>query len=221
MHGYGKSIQTCLAARAVWEPGGNISPGDYGQILNGCFVRLGSVGELGVKLAPPELMSQNRYQFSSGLSSQQDVSATTAVEWTGELLASINWAGGAGLFLGAPTSALLTIADLGRIVRATLATKQWGFSWRLVRQVRTLTRGVVVLGGNSATKGKLDFQSEIPSLEARISAGTSHATGFSLVQRGVSGAVYVHTVRLRPFLTHGSAPLDHELWHEDDLNDED
>jgi hypothetical protein len=122
--------------------------------------------------------------------------------------------------LGAPTSDLLTIADLGRVVRATLATKQWGFSWRLVRQVRTLTRGIVVLGGNSATTGKLAIETEIPAPEAKISAGTSHASGFNLVQRGVTGAVYAHAVRLRPFLAHGAAPMDHELWYEDDLDDE-
>ncbi len=220
MNDYGKAIQTCLGARAVWEPGASVSPGDYGQILDGCFVRLGSLGELGVSLSPHEVVNEGRYQFSRGLSSQQGVSATTAVEWTGELLASINWAGGAGVFLGAPTSDLLTIADLGRVVRATLATKQWGFSWRLVRQVRTLTRGIVVLGGNSATTGKLALETEIPAPEAKISAGTSRASGFNLVQRGVTGAVYAHTVRLRPWLAHGSAPMDHELWYEDDLDDE-
>lgn len=220
MRDYGKAIQTCLAARAVWEPGTGVAPGDYGQILTGCFVRMGSVADLGIKLGAHEVAHEGRYEFSRGLSSKQSVSATTAVEWTGELLASIHWAGGAGVFLGAPTSDLLTIADLGRVVRATLATKQWGFAWRLVRQVRTLTRGIVVLGGNSATKGKLAFETEIPAHEAKVSADVTRADGFNLVQRGLSGAVYAHTVRLRPWLAHGSAPLDHELWYEDDLDDE-
>lgn len=219
-HDYGKAIQRYLAARAIWEPGVRVEPGDYGQIQDGCFLRLGSVKELGTKLAPHEVVNEGRYQFSVGLSSQQGASATTAVEWTGDLLASINWAGGAGVFLAAPTSDIHTIADLGRVVRATLATKSWKFAWRLVRQVRSVNRGIIVLGGNSTTEGKLTFETEVPAHEGSIMAEHRHAAGFSLVKRDLIGAVYAHTVRLLPWLQHGSAPLDHELWYEDDLNDE-
>jgi hypothetical protein len=110
--------------------------------------------------------------------------------------------------------------DLGRVVRETLASKQWGFNWRLVRQVRTFTSGAIALGGNSATKGKVVLTSEIPAQKANISAQGNRADGFLLVQRGVSGAIYAQTVRLRPWLAHGAAPLDHELWYDDDLDDE-
>ena len=220
MREYANAIQTCLAARAIWEPGARVVPGDYGQIVNGCFTRLGSVSELGAQLRPCEVTDEGKHQFSRGLSAQEGVSATTRVEWTGELLASLDWAGGAGVFLGAPKSSLFTITDLGRVVRETLATKRWGFAWRLVRQVRTLTGGAIVLGGNSAAAGRLSFEQNIPTQEASVSAKTQRADGFLLAQRGVTGAVYAHTVRLRPWLAHGSAPLDHELWFDDDLDDE-
>lgn len=220
MREYAKAIQACLAARAIWEPGVAVVPGDYGTIQDGCFVRLGSVSDFGAKLRPNEVTDEGKYQFSRGLASRQGVAATTAVEWTGEVLSSLDWAGGAGVFLGASKSSLLSIADLGRVVRETLASKQWAFTWRLVRQVRTLTAGVIALGGDSATAGKLNLTSAIPAHEANVSAHVQRVAGFLFVHRGVSGAVYAHTVRLRPWLAHGAAPLDHELWYDDDLDDE-
>jgi hypothetical protein len=220
MRDYAKAIQTCLAARAIWAPGASVLPGDYGQIVNGCFVRLGCTSDLGARLRPPEVANEGKYLFSRGLHSRQDVSATTTVEWTGDAIASLTWAGGAGLFLGAAKSSILNITDLGRVVRETLTTGRWGFTWRLVRQVRNLSGGVIALGGNSAAAGRLHFSSETPVQEAGISAEVERSDGFVLVQRGVSGAVYVHAVRLRPWLAHGAAPLDHDLWYDDDLDDD-
>jgi hypothetical protein len=220
MHEYAKAINACLAARAVWEPGDSVLPGDYGVIQHGCFVRLGSVADLGTNLVTHEIKNEGKYQFSRGLRSRQGMSATTAVEWTGEVLSSLDWAGGAGVFLGASKSSLLNIADLGRVVRETLTSKKWGFNWRLVRQVRTLTAGVIAVGGDAASAGKLSLTSIIPTHNANISADVERADGFLLLHRGVNGGVYVHTVRLRPWLSHGSAPLDHELWFDDDFDDE-
>jgi hypothetical protein len=219
MREYANAIQACLAARAIWEPGLAVLPGDYGQIQNGCFVRLGSVTDLGAKLLPHETTDEGKYQFSRGLDTRQGVSATTAVEWTGEVLSSLDWAGGAGVFLGASKSSLLSIADLGRIVREVLASAQWGFNWRLVRQVRILTGGVVALAGSSSAAGKLTLSSSIPANEANISAQVKRTDGFHFVHRGVSGAVYAQTVRLRPWLAHGAAPLDHQLYYDDNFDD--
>jgi len=220
MREYGDAILDCLTARGVWEPGESVVPGDYGQIEQGCFMKLGSVTQLGVKLEPHEETSEGKYEFSRGLDTQQSVSAKAKVEWTGEVISSIQWSGGAGLFLGASKSKLLTISNLGRVVRETLLAGGWGFNWRLVRQVRILNKGIVILGGNSSAAGKLLLSTESPGADAGVSAGVQRSDGFVYVQRDVNGAVYAHVVRLRPWLTHGAAPLDHELWYDDTFDDE-
>jgi hypothetical protein len=219
MREYANAVQDCLGARAIWEPGAAVYPGDYGQIVDGCFVRLGSTADLGARLRDPEIKHEGRFEFSRGISARVGVSATTAVEWTGEALSSLSWAGGAGVFLGGSDSHLLTIEDLGRVVREALSSKQWAFNWRLVRQVRTLTNGVVVLGGDATSAGKLALTSDIPLHSANVFTEGRHAQGFLLRRLGIAGAVYAHTVRLRPWLAHGAAPLDHELWYDDDFDD--
>jgi len=219
MREYANAIQDCVAARAIWEPGVVVQPGDYGEIHAGCFVRLGSVSELGVRLRPAEVSDEGRFEFSRGVDARLGVSATTAVEWTGDAVASVDWAGGAGVFLGGSNSKLLTIADLGRVVREAISSQQWGFNWRLVRQVRALSEGVIILGGTSATAGKLVLNSKIPAHDGKLSADGRRSDGFLLMRRGLSGSVYAHTVRLKPWLTRGSVPLDHEVWYDDDFDD--
>jgi len=201
MREYANAIQDCVAARAIWEPGVVVQPGDYGEIHAGCFVRLGSVSELGVRLRPAEVSDEGRFEFS------------------GDAVASVDWAGGAGVFLGGSNSKLLTIADLGRVVREAISSQQWGFNWRLVRQVRALSEGVIILGGTSATAGKLVLNSKIPAHDGKLSADGRRSDGFLLMRRGLSGSVYAHTVRLKPWLTRGSVPLDHEVWYDDDFDD--
>jgi hypothetical protein len=92
-------------------------------------------------------------------------------------LISVDWAGGAGVFLGGSNSKLLTIADLGRVVREAINSQQWGFNWWLVRQVRTMSEGAIVLGGTSATAGKLVLNSKFPAHEAKLSAEGRRADG--------------------------------------------
>ncbi len=41
MREYANAIQSCLAARAIWEPGVAVVPGDYGQILDAVLCGLG------------------------------------------------------------------------------------------------------------------------------------------------------------------------------------
>jgi len=175
-----------VAARAIWEPGVSVQPGDYGKIQDGCFVRLGSISELGARLRHAEVSDEGRFEFSRGVDSQLSASATTAVEWTGDAVASVDWAGGAGVFLGGSKSKLLTLADLGRVVREALSSQKWGFNWRLVRQVRTMSDGTIILGGTSATAGRLLLNSRIPAHEARISTEGSRADGFLLMRRGLT-----------------------------------
>lgn len=219
MREYATAIQDCLGARAVWEPGTEVQPGDYGTIQDGCFVRLGSVTELGAKLRKPEVADEGKFEFSRGVDSHLGVSASTSVEWTGDVVASVDWRGGAGVFISGADSKLITISDLGRVVREALTSQKWGFSWRLVRQVRTLTNGAVILGGTTATAGKVALDSKVPAHHAAVSGEGRRADGFLLLRNGVSGSVYAHTVRLKPWLSHGSAPLDHELWFDDDFDD--
>ncbi len=219
MRDYAKAIQTTLAARAIWEPGQTVIPGDYGIVQDGCFLRLGSVSEIGAKLQNFEVISEGKYEFSQGLSSSQMVSAATKIDWNGEVLASLDWSGGSGIFLGAPKSSLLGINELGRVVREALHSKSWQFNWRLVRQVRTMSKGVIAFGGNLAVAGKLVFDSQVPLTQTKASAQSKRSDGFVHVQHNINGAVYAHTVRLRPWLAHGAAPLDHELWYDDDFDD--
>jgi hypothetical protein len=220
MHAYSKAIQTCLAARAVWEPGELVMPGDYGVIRGGCFVRMGSVTDIGVRLSRDEVVKEEKYELSRKLASSETIKATTSVSWIGKALASVGWGGGEGVFLGAPSSELLTIPDLGRVVRDALSTERWGFSWRLVRQVRLFEHGVVVLADASSAEGRLNLESVVPTHEGSFHADTRERSGFTLIKKGITGAVYAHVVRLRPWLSHGAAPLDHELWYDDDLEDD-
>lgn len=221
MRDYGNAILDCLSARGVWEPGESIRPGDYGQIVDACFVRLGSVADVGIHLGQPQVNTEGPYEFSRGFETQQQVSATANVEWTGEAISAIHWKGGAGLFLGSPKSQLLTISDLGQVVKETLQRKGWWkFNWRLVRQVRTVDNGVIALGGNSASSGRISLSATAPLHDGNVAAAVQRSDGFSLLRQAVNGAVYAQVVRLKPFLMHGAAPLDHSLWYEDVSDDE-
>jgi len=224
MKSYGKAFLRCLAVRAVWEPGENITPGDYGIKMNDCFVKLGSVAEFGIKYEPPELIEDSIYEFSSKLNTNVNASASAKSLWVGEGVSAIEWKGGTGLYIGAKNSKLLTITNLGALAKAILTSRKWGFNWRLVRQVRILDKGIVALVRSSTSAGTLRL-SNVKLLDETINAGLSTsaltASEFEYLREGVDGAVYVHCVRLKPFLTSGAAPLlDHELWYEDIYDDE-
>lgn len=220
MRAYAKAIQATVAARAIWDPGTDIAPGDYGTIQDGCFFRLGSICELGINPGPPDIAEEQHYELSHSLYFNEDCRATTRIDWTGDQLTSIDWAGGAGLFLGAPKSSILALRELGVVVRSVLASRQWNFRWRLVREVRTLSNGVLVLGASSAGQGRVPLAPNGTDASTLAPMRAAALSGFKLIRMEISGAVFAHTIRLRPWLSQGLAPLDHELWYEDDMDDE-
>jgi hypothetical protein len=66
---YGKAFLNFLRARGIWEAGKNIIPGDYGIIIDECFVKLGSISELGVISEDPEETEDASFEFSTKLNS--------------------------------------------------------------------------------------------------------------------------------------------------------
>ncbi len=112
----------------------------------------------------------------------------------------MKWAGGAGLLVAARKSTVTTMRDLWSValeVRQTV--RAWKRSYKLVREVREVRDGLLLLGQASTREAHVSLEALGEEGVASITGAASGRDGFALQRFPVDGALYVDLVKLRGF----------------------
>jgi len=189
-----------LGRHAVWEPGLPLNLGDYGRIRGGTFVKLGNIADFPIT---PALISATAAKIKWAFTSSGVRTALLkgdADGGVGSAKLQIDCSRKKSLFIRSANSRVEQINNLQQIANALQTVDRWKPHWKMVRELRTVKNGLVLVskvdGGSMELSGSLD---EIQGLE---DVGVKAATGIRISgdtsdsYMGIDGPVLLGLVRI-------------------------
>ncbi len=193
-----------------WHPGTPVGLGDYGELRNGVFVRLGNIRDLRVAFSVRDDPTQDQITFSSQGKTEVTLAAAGAVA-TGmpvTVKASIDIAFGSekAVFFNASKCKYITITDLvalGKEIMRLFESDSWDRSWSIVTQVVEAASTTVVVSGSSSASVRLEALGDVPNINladasVKLGVATSKNVGLTIAaQDGLSPLIGLSKIQPR------------------------
>ncbi len=202
---YMRAFGTDLRQVAVWEPGSKIDLGDYGEIRNRRWEKLGSIWDL-MENPDPQLREHTTAKLERlSLGSAQVVEANTEGGVSGlasNLSLSIRFKNKQSVFVRADDCETIVYRRLQAIAERLVSVPDWRKTWTFVSEVRSAKKFLVLLatgeGAQVQVKAKttelLDaFNVGRVSADAGIQISGSDVLQFI----GRSGPIHMSLMKIR------------------------
>jgi hypothetical protein len=199
-------IASELGRHAVWPPGLQLQVGDYGRMSGGVFgiggsifVKLGNIADFGITDVKATASEKMGWSFTSNGMKTEFVKGNVD-GGIGEATLQIECENKESLFIRSAKSVIEQMDNLQSIADAMQTVEKWKSYWKLIREVRRVQDGLVLVsnsgGGTIQLTGGLK---EIQGLDqVGIKAGTGIRISGNTSDRysGVNGPLLLGLVRI-------------------------
>jgi hypothetical protein len=196
---YVAAIARELGRHAVWEPGLALDVGDYGKIFRGTFVKLGNLADFSIGPIQRSSTTKIAWSFAStGVTT--DLVAGKADAVVGEAKLLIECGKKESLFIRSSKSSVQQVNNLQRLADALQAIPRWRSRWKVVREVRSIESGLVLIskssGGTIELVGRLDEIQGLDNVGVKVGASVRVSGDTSDSYLGVNGPILLGLVRI-------------------------
>lgn len=189
-----------LGRHAVWEPGLPLNLGDYGRISGGTFVKLGNIADFSII---PTLKSTAAEKVKWAFTSNGVRTALLKGEadgGVGSARLQIDCGKKKSLFIRSANSRVEQVDNLQELADALQSVERWKPRWKLVRELRIVKNGLVLLskgeGGSIELSGGLDEIQGLDEIGVKAGAGIRISGDTSDSYMGINGPILLGLVRI-------------------------
>jgi hypothetical protein len=199
---YMKAFGTDLRQVAVWEPGNKIELGDYGEVQDRRWVRLGSIWDLINDQKLRDSRTSTLEQLSLGSAQIVSGNSNNTIEGTsGKLGLTIKFSSDQSVFVRANNCKTRSLNSLQAIANNLAATGSWKKQWTFVNEIRSADTFLVLVGSGSS--GEINVTAETSDLLDEFVGGrlsTSNGiqiSGSEILQfLGRSGPIHMSLIKV-------------------------
>ncbi|MFT3912388.1 MAG: hypothetical protein QM737_23375 [Ferruginibacter sp.] len=205
---YKKSIANELNRFAIWEPGENISLGDYGVVENGDFQKMGNIKDDFKTQFSIQRTPKSFWEYASVGTKHSDNSSTVGLDGkqipvNGKACFQISFENAFSLFIRTNNSVNSNIANLNEVCKQLRTIKQWKFKWCFVVGIKAADNSIILMNSKANSNILIEGSAAAITKFSNVTINSKHKIEISgdaaLKYVGIKGPFLMVLVQLNRF----------------------